>query len=685
MAKDREQTRSITGIAEPNSARRGAGKDSSRVSPPPRRNRGRAVPQERGTPTRKGVPPKQKPVAGLILVVVAVLALGGWGIARWAKLHRATRHLSTPTVGGIPLSPEEVALQRAAEQKPHDPAPWQKLSELYLEQQQPFEAVWVLQEALERGPGDARSMLRLAEALQTAELYRPAIATLSDLLQRQPENQEARLHLVRLHLRLGEARPAIAVLRGAGNRLSSWSEGLLELGRARQLDGDLAGAIAAYRQHLAVSPQSADGAVRLARALLEHGELDPARRALEHHRLSAPRDPRFPFYLGMSWIQDGHPQKPERAMEMFKEAFVVAPHHPLPHYYMGLLLARQGRWPEAQVHFLKATQADPRDPDPQLWFARSLEKTGDLAQAKEQLGVYAFIRDDAYQAAQTFKEMVKADPKNVQAPRLVSLAYLRLGRNDWAIRETKAALQQHPRDVTLLERLATLYIMTHSRPAARTVCQEWLKIQPGAARAHWLLGRVAQDDLKVSEAIREYEIAAADPSDPEYLAALAGALNDASGTASLRRAAGLLQTAVQRSPKSEKYRHDLGMTLQQLGDLEGARRQFLAALDLNPRHGPSFSGISQLCVRLHKTALARFFAPLVRAAQDQSREELRLSRRIAQNPTSAEAHYAMAGFLIHSASFTTARAHLERALELRPSSPEAAAALARVKRAISVR
>src|SRR5438876_3073774 len=232
---------------------------------------------------------------------------------------------------------------------------------------------------------------------------------------------------------------------------------------------------------------------------------------------------------------------------------------------MGLLLARQCHWPEAQVHFLQATQADPTYPDPQLQFARSLEKTGDRARAKENLGIYYFLKDDSYQAAGAFRAMVKADPSNVQAPRLVSLAYLRLGRNDWAIRETKAALQQHPKDVTLLERLATLYILTHSRPPARRTCEEWLVVQPGAPRAHWLLGRIAQDDLKVPEAIREFEAAVAgDPANPEFAAALAGALNDAGRQASLRRAASLLQQAVLRDPKTASYRHDLGMTLQQL-------------------------------------------------------------------------------------------------------------------------
>jgi tetratricopeptide (TPR) repeat protein len=625
------------------------------------------------------------------------------------RLHARHTPPAAPKVAGALLAPEEEALQRAAAQRPRDPAPWRKLGQFYLLRHQPFEAVWALQEALERGPGDAPATLNLATALETADLYRPAIETLSGLLRQAPTRAfrsdvgsepptpnpqpptpnpglNARVRLARLYLRLGAAQPAIAALRGAGNHLASWPEGLLELGRARQLAGDLPGAIAAYRRHLAVAPESSEGSIRLARVLLEQGQLAEARKALQVGRMNAVHDARFPFYLGLSYVQDGEPQQPDRAMEYFKEAFVVAPHHPLPHYYMGLLLARQGHWPEAQVHFLQATQADPTYPDPQLQFARSLEKTGDHARAKENLGIYYFLKDDSYQAAGAFRAMVKADPTNVQAPRLVSLAYLRLGRNDWAIRETKAALQQHPKDVTLLERLATLYILTHSRTPARRTCEEWLKVQPGAARAHWLLGRVAQDDLKLPDAIREYEQAVTgEPGNPEYMSALAAALNDTGGTANLRRAADLLQQAVRLDPKSVSYRHDLGMILQQLGDLEGARRQLLAALDRDPHHAPSYSGISQLCVRLREPALARFFGPLVREAQDRSREEVRLSRRIGQNPTSPEAHFAMAAFLIRTASFPGAQSHLERALELRPNYPEARAALAQVKRVIDVR
>jgi tetratricopeptide (TPR) repeat protein len=614
--------------------------------------------------------------------LAAAVAVAGGVVWRF----RGRPHALAPVVTGAPLSPEELTLQRAAEANPRDPEPWRKLGELYLIQLQPFEAIWSFEEALERGPGDVPTELRLAESLEAAELYRPAMATLAEALRRAPENLEARERLARLSLQVGEAQRAVDALRGAGRRLATWADGLLDLGRARQLAGDLPGAVTTYRRLLEVAPQSPEGAIRLARALLEQGQLDPARRVLEHGRLSAPRDPRFPFYLGLSWIQDGRPQKPDRAMDGFKEALFVAPKHPLPHHYIGLLLARQGRWAEAQAHFLQATHADPTYIDPQRELARSFEKTGDLAQAKEQLGVYYFLLDDPYQAAEAFRQMVQVAPQNVQAPRLVSLAYLRLGRNDWAIRETKAALQRHPGDVTLLERLATLYIMTHSRPPARRTCEEWLKIEPGAPRAHWLLGRIAQDDLKVPEAIREFETAVqGDPGNPEYASALAGALNDAGGPPNLRRAAALLQQAVQRDAKTASYRHDLGMTLQQLGDLEGARRQFLAALDLNSRHAPSYSGISQLCVRLRKPALARFFGPLVRAAQDRSREELRLSRRLGQNPTSPEAHYAMAEFLIRSASFPTAESHLERALALRTNYPEATASLAHVKRVISVR
>jgi protein O-GlcNAc transferase len=634
---------------------------------------------KKGKPTPEGRSPRTVWIIG---IVAAILLIAGIG---W-RLHRRAPAPAPPAIAGVSISPQEGALQREAEQKPRDPAPWRKLGEFYFSEEQPFEAIWAFQEARERDPGDTVTLAHLAEALEAGTQYRLATDIFAEVLRRAPENRKARLRLARLYVRLGEATPAIETLRGAGKQLDTWADGLLALGLAQQLKGDLPEAVAMLRWHLKLSPESAEGSIRLARALLEQGQEAAARKVLQLGRLNAPRDPRFPFYLGLSWIPDGRPQKPQEAIDYFKEAFVIAPDHPLPHHYMGLLLARQGRWLEAQAHFLKATEVDPTYPDPQLGYAQSLEKTGARAGAKEQLGNYYFLKDDSYQAAEAFRSMAKVDPGNDRAARLASLAYLRLGRNDWAIREAKAALQRHPNDTELLERLATLYILNHNRPAARRTCAAWLKIQPGAARAHWLLGRVAQADLNPTEAIREFETAvAAEPSSAEYAAALAGALNEGGGTPNLRRAAGLLQQAVSQDPKNGAYRHDLGLTLQQMGDLEGARRQMLAALDRAPHDAPAYSSISQLCARLRKSELARFFAPLVRAEQDRSREELRFSRRIGQDPTNPEAHAAYASFLIRAASFPAAESHLERALELRPNYPEARAELAYVKRVISVR
>ena len=82
-------------------------------------------------------------------------------------------------------------------------------------------------------------------------------------------------------------------------------------------------------------------------------------------------------------------------MEYFKEAFVVAPRHPLPRHYMGLLLARQGHWPEAQVHFLKATQADPTYPMFHYNLACYECQLGNLEIAKERLKK-AFELESAY-------------------------------------------------------------------------------------------------------------------------------------------------------------------------------------------------------------------------------------------------------------------------------------------------
>src|SRR5438552_3457045 len=122
-----ERTRSSAGLADSAHGDRKAGEETAGAK---RRSR---------QPRRKGQGPS-RPTSrlsfGLLGAVAVALVAGGIG---W-RLHARSAAPAAPKAVGMPQSPEEAALERAAEQRPHDPEPWRKLGQLYLVHRQPFEA-----------------------------------------------------------------------------------------------------------------------------------------------------------------------------------------------------------------------------------------------------------------------------------------------------------------------------------------------------------------------------------------------------------------------------------------------------------------------------------------------------------------------------------------------------------------
>ena len=127
-------------------------------------------------------------------------------------------------------------------------------------------------------------------------------------------------------------------------------------------------------------------------------------------------------------------------------------------------------------------------------------------------------------------------------------------QNERAAGVIDAALQRHPGEPALLERLGMLYILTHSLGEAKQVASKWLRAHPNAPRAHWLLGRVARDSHRMDEAVREFENALMrEPDNAEYAADLGSTLARNPAEAARQRALSLLRQAIRSTPRAPEY------------------------------------------------------------------------------------------------------------------------------------
>ena len=282
--------------------------------------------------------------------------------------------------------------------------------------------------------------------------------------------------------------------------------------------------------------------------------------------------------------------------------------------------------------------------------------------------------------------MAALDPHRTEAILLLTETYFRMKQEQRGVKVVEAALQRHPREGALYERLAALYTATGNRPAAARACQAWLRVQPAAAAPHWVLGKIAVDTLRLEEGLRELEQAVArDPKNAEFAYALAVALLRCPTPDNQQRAARLLGEAVRRAPDVARYRNQLGLTLRLQGNPEGARQQFLRSLDLDPHEAPVYSNLVAVAHQLQRPNQVRFWSPLVRAVEDRTRDELRLWRSVWDHPTDDAAYYQLAEFLIRTGDLSKAQSQLEEALRLRPQSPKARQMLERVSNIVRVR
>ena len=379
----------------------------------------------------------------------------------------------------------------------------------------------------------------------------------------------------------------------------------------------------------------------------------------------------------MSYARDPAPGGADRAGQAFDEALRRAPGYVPALLQLGLLFQHHARYREAAQRFLDAIDRAPTEPEPHLLLATAFSAMGETAEAHRQRGLYYSLSAQPARALAEYERFQRACPEKLDGPLLISQSYIQMQQNERAAAVVDAALRRHPGEPALLERLGSLYILTHSLAEAGQVAAAWLRAHPDAARPHSLLGRVARGSHRMDEAIREFEAALArEPNNAEYASALGSALAQNPAPAARQRALSLLRQAVALSPREPDYHHQLGVLQQQWGQPEPARREFLATLSLDPDRSSAYNNLTQVSQALRRPRQVALWAAAMRAVQERLSEEKRQYREIGEHPDDPGRYYALAKMLLQNGKLMQAQSQLEQALQMRPGWPEARRLLA---------
>jgi tetratricopeptide (TPR) repeat protein len=574
---------------------------------------------------------------------------------------------------------KERALVAAARARPGEAAAQEALGAHLLSERRPHAAIWALQDALDLRPEDAEVRRQIARALVAAHLPRQALRYMVQSRSADgasapgATNVEDRRVAAAAYLAMADTVGAVGMLVTAGAGLDAAA--LLDLGNAHEAMGDDRAAAAAYGRHLEAAPESAAGYLALARVAARLGQQSEAAAALARARALAPDDPRV-LVAASPDAQD--------AEALLRRTLAADPAHGPAHLRLGLHLLRQGRAPEAVPHLQAARDARAGE-ETRLRLAEALAAAGKAADAAYERGVYFLETGEPRRALAEFTRLAQQEPDRSRGDVMIATAYARLEQPARAADVAARGLERRPDDPDLLALRAKMLIRSDARDEAATLCRHWAERFPAAAEPYVLLAAMERAALRFAEAAQLAE--AALQREPENAdACLEAARALASRTPpDLTRAIDLLKGAARRHPEDARLPLQLAPLLIKTGDLEGARREYLRALDLDPASRAAALGIAQLCPQVGKGPRAAFYAEIVRALQERGDAARLLAQRLDADPRDADALARLARLHLEAGDLARAHPLLARAARARPNDRALIADLQAVERILAMR
>jgi predicted Zn-dependent protease len=286
------------------------------------------------------------------------------------------------------------------------------------------------------------------------------------------------------------------------------------------------------------APQPPAQEVLDAEAAIVKSDWKAAEAALKPWLAVHPDDPRALFDAG--YVADAQ-NRLDDAAGLYRRAVDANPQSFEAHASFGLLLARQGKLPEARTELAAATALDPGDAGSaakaRAWRALArIDSASDPAEASNDLLealklspetpsdtlLAASLADQAgqFDAAETaYRRVLATDPKS--APANAGLAHLLIARKQYPEAETflRAALAQSPDDPALTAQLATV-LAVQNKAEALPLIQKLHDAHPANNAITRMLAEMLAE-AEDSTGSDHYDIAllAATPDDPALLIA----------------------------------------------------------------------------------------------------------------------------------------------------------------------
>jgi tetratricopeptide (TPR) repeat protein len=274
----------------------------------------------------------------------------------------------------------------------------------------------------------------------------------------------------------------------------------------------------AMREAAVRTPQDFEARTRYGMALASSGQSELALKEFQAALQLAPDNPAIYHNLGVFYM---NANQPARADSMFQKELELLPGNGRTHYYRGIVLQMQQRFPEAASHLELATKLAPDFPEPFLALAAQLTEKRPVEFIKTQVDAYLrlggankglayHVLSRAYRPKQQYDEAIKYALLATETDPNVYPYWRNLGQIYSAANRFNEADQALRRAAELAKDASPVYVeigmnaqKANRYPDAIKAFQKALEISPQTGQIHLYLSRAYQRAGDAEAARRE--------------------------------------------------------------------------------------------------------------------------------------------------------------------------------------
>jgi tetratricopeptide (TPR) repeat protein len=424
---------------------------------------------------------------------------------------------------------------------------------------------------LAENPRDMEALNNLAVIYRRQDKLQDALGALMEAIDIDPTRAELHYNIGNIHKQLGNLKAASMAYAKVVELNPNYVHAYNNLGNIYDQLHEWDKAFNVFRKGLALDKNNPSLHFNYGVALEANGRLEDAAAEYQAAIRSKPGWFEAMNNLGIIYFKQGQHHK---AMDTFNRILKIDPFNAEARNNMGVVFSDQGRNKEAIQNFRQALEADPKYVKAVVNLERTLEDEGDFADAMIELEKLVKLAPDSvdirnrlaslYLKVERYPEALEQvraarewDPENVQSVRLEGMIQRILGNDEEAQKLFEKVLEIDPGNFTFHLDLADIHFKRKEYKEAENRIMAFLTRRPNDREAKLLLGKLYAEMGNRTHAIQIFEeLAKADPSDAEALAA----------AAALHKEAGSLEKALRTADKLVNLQGKRG-TADDLSDL----------------------------------------------------------------------------------------------------------------------